>query len=56
MPLVSICTGWSWPDGQISVPLLKRCWEQEMEFDDVIVGRRSILGYKPDAVPQHRIE
>lgn len=27
-----------------------------MEFDDVIMGRRSIRGYKPDPVPQKLIE
>ena len=27
-----------------------------MDFDDVIMGRRSIRGYKPDAVPQKLIE
>jgi hypothetical protein len=28
----------------------------KMEFDDVILGRRSIRGYKPDRVPQKLIE
>ncbi len=27
-----------------------------MQFDDVILGRRSIRGYKPDPVPQKLIE
>ncbi|MFN5686539.1 nitroreductase family protein, partial [Bradyrhizobium sp.] len=27
-----------------------------MEFDDVILGRRSIRGYKPDPVPRALIE
>lgn len=27
-----------------------------MEFDDVILGRRSIRGYKPDPVPQELIK
>lgn len=27
-----------------------------MQFDDVILGRRSIRGYKPDPVPKHLIE
>jgi nitroreductase len=27
-----------------------------MEFDDVILGRRSIRGYKPDPVPRELIE
>ena len=27
-----------------------------MQFDDVILGRRSIRGYKPDAVPKELIE
>ncbi len=27
-----------------------------MEFDEVVLGRRSIRGYKPDAVPQSLIE
>ena len=27
-----------------------------MEFDDVIMGRRSIRGYKPDPVPRKLIE
>ncbi len=26
-----------------------------MEFDDVVLGRRSILGFKPDPVPQDMI-
>ena len=27
-----------------------------MQFDDVILGRRSIRGYKPDPVPRALIE
>jgi nitroreductase len=27
-----------------------------MQFDDVILGRRSIRGYKPDPVPKELIE
>ena len=27
-----------------------------MQFDDVILGRRSIRGYKPDPVPRELIE
>uniref|UniRef100_Q07KQ5 Nitroreductase n=1 Tax=Rhodopseudomonas palustris (strain BisA53) TaxID=316055 RepID=Q07KQ5_RHOP5 len=27
-----------------------------MQFDDVMLGRRSIRGYKPDAVPRKLIE
>ncbi len=27
-----------------------------MQFDEVVLGRRSIRGYKPDAVPRHLIE
>lgn len=27
-----------------------------MKFDDVILGRRSIRGYKPDPVPQELIK
>ena len=27
-----------------------------MKFDDVILGRRSIRGYKPDPVPRKLIE
>ena len=27
-----------------------------MEFDEVIMGRRSIRGYKPDPVPRKLIE
>jgi nitroreductase len=30
--------------------------ENKMEFDDVILGRRSIRGYKPDPVPRALIE
>src|SRR5215470_7153764 len=30
--------------------------EASMQFDDVILGRRSIRGYKPDPVPRELIE
>ena len=28
----------------------------QMQFDDVVLGRRSIRGYKPDPVPKELIE
>src|SRR5436305_7954534 len=33
-----------------------RIWSECMEYDDVILGRRSIRGYKPDPVPRALIE
>ena len=31
-------------------------WGFSMQYDEVVLGRRSIRGYKPDPVPQSLIE
>ncbi len=41
--------------GSVSVPRYEDA-EDAMDFDDVIMGRRSIRGYKPDPVPRSLIE
>jgi nitroreductase len=41
---------------RISRPVQERENPKQMRFDDVILGRRSIRGYKPDPVPRALIE